>query len=341
MKINGIIVLFLGLFTCQQPLAVDSSSKEMFNVCSFSSNAAQSVKNYSGYNNFKLNGVALSGDQEMWAAARRVMVDLEVVTPIPLVAFGLKSSDKTKNMALISSEAGVDIEDRMPGLTATMLFDSDFIKSVNEKYSPKSYDAFLLVLLHEIGHFRMMRYLSHNEFRQIPTIKRELHADFMAGWFSAYIQDVHYEGKKNLRDIGIALYSDFGDNDVNNKDHHGTPLQRSTSFAFGWEFYTVTADMVQVDEILGRNGVSKFSRLAFAEHTIIKYLFGKHVEKSNELVQKHFFGPNSVPEEVDSPFAFEKNFITHLVGLGTTANLDIESIRKKVDLSPLENANEK
>lgn len=229
------VLFWLTTFFSHATWAVSTHSKEVFNVCFFSSDSAKKLHRFSSYQDYEIDGLHIALEDDFLAAARRVS-NLEAFSPIPLVIFGVSGS-LSQDIGFITSEPGVEESNIVPGLTATMLFGNDFIKKLDLTYGPKSHDAFMVVLMHETGHYRMMRYLSHSKYKSIPTILKELHADFMAGWFTAYIQDTHYDGKKRYRNIGLEMFSHFGDLDTNDNQHHGTSIQRSTAFAFGWEVY--------------------------------------------------------------------------------------------------------
>lgn len=325
-----LILAFFCAASVPPALAIDTDSENVFSVCFFSSQAAKSLSKYTSYQNYEIDGSYITLDEDFWAAARRVMVDLEAFAPIPLVTFGVDASKLGQDIALITSEPGVESDRIIPGLTATMLFGNDFIVRLNSKYSPNSYDAFMVVLMHEIGHFRMMRYLSHREYKKIPTILKELHADFLAGWFSAYIQDNHYKGKKNFRELGRKIFSEFGDVDEGSPQHHGSSEQRLTAFTFGWEVYASQRKMNALDIITGRPGYSNIPKLVAAERLVMRKLFSNHHLDADHLVSKHFFGPDSIPDG-DSP-------ASEVIAYGFVFPVDIDSIEKNVDLRPLYNA---
>jgi hypothetical protein len=57
----------------------------------------------------------------------------------------------------------------------------------------------------------------------------ELHADFMAGWYTAH--RVRF-APQNIDESMLSFYSN-GDYDFNNPDHHGTPEERLAAFRAG------------------------------------------------------------------------------------------------------------
>lgn len=322
---KAFLMLLYAVISCPVS-AIDFSSEEVFNVCFFAPNGAEKLKKYSSYREYDIDGSYITLDDDFWAAARRVMVDLEAFSLVPLVIFGVDASKLDHDIALISSEPGVEPENIIPGLTATILFDNDFIKRLNSKYSPNSYDAFMVVLMHEVGHFRMMRYIPHRDYKKIPTVLKELHADFLAGWFSAYIQKTHYDGNRNLRSVGLKVFSDFGDLDKGAQLSHGNPEQRSAAFAFGWEVYSAQGKLDGLDVILGRPGVSNIAKLAAAERLVMTKLFSNYQIDADELVGRHFFGPDSISGKNDD--------ISLIVNYGAIFEVDMASIQKRIDLKP-------
>ena len=84
------------------------------------------------------------------------------------------------------------------------------------------------ILAHEFTHLVQFKYgIGVN----LPTKYRELHADFMAGWYMGLRE------RYLFTDVRPALQSFFehGDYGFNRRDHHGTPEQRLLAVQSGYQ----------------------------------------------------------------------------------------------------------
>lgn len=83
------------------------------------------------------------------------------------------------------------------------------------------------VLGHEFAHI-----LQNKRRFPLPSSKwQELHADYMAGWFTAH------RSRYRPQDVNRSLGSIFtkGDYEFNNPGHHGTPRERANAFSAGYQ----------------------------------------------------------------------------------------------------------
>lgn len=249
------IGLTLCFFLFQPHVAIGSEEidkKSIYNICFFDENVQRDMTGFTSYTeieDYYSGDIFQDFEADGTGAALRTIIFLEAhITPI--VTFAYKGAPNTSNMALITSESGAEKDDEIPGLTATMLFDEDFVRKINSKFSPEKQHAFLIVQLHEIAHYRMMRYFSHFEYARVRPILRELHADFMAGWFASYIQHHHYKDEVDLKNLGANMFRSFGSRGKLIKSaSHGTGKHRQNSFLAGFQYYR--AQIREPDEIDG------------------------------------------------------------------------------------------
>lgn len=85
------------------------------------------------------------------------------------------------------------------------------------------------VMAHEWGHIYQ---ITRPELRQMPQTWRELHADFLAGWYLGYRS---VEGLSIPARTADALL-EKGDYAFNDPNHHGIPMQRMVMTLEGWHF---------------------------------------------------------------------------------------------------------
>lgn len=81
------------------------------------------------------------------------------------------------------------------------------------------------IMAHEFAHIMQMK-----EYCSLSTFHKELHADFMAGYYmgrKSYLTDVNIQGFAN------SLFS-IGDTNFWSPSHHGTPSQRVNSMITGF-----------------------------------------------------------------------------------------------------------
>jgi len=87
------------------------------------------------------------------------------------------------------------------------------------------------ILAHEWGHIKQLRRLPNPGTQWGPVYKRELQADYLAGW---YLGRKQMAGTHVVIDgLGQSLFHKGG-YDFNNPDHHGTPEQRVNAMLAGY-----------------------------------------------------------------------------------------------------------
>lgn len=85
------------------------------------------------------------------------------------------------------------------------------------------------VMAHEYGHIYQV---TRPNLRAMPQTWRELHADFMAGWYIGYRS---VEGLRIGAETSDTLFAK-GDYAFNDPNHHGIPQQRLIMALEGWRF---------------------------------------------------------------------------------------------------------
>jgi predicted metalloprotease len=94
------------------------------------------------------------------------------------------------------------------------------------------------IMAHEFAHIAQFR-RGPNE----PTIIRELHADFLAGWYLA--NDPQFQ-LSNVEPAFRAFY-DRGDYQFNRQTSHGTPQQRLSAVKAGYQRVGTSLDRAYTD----------------------------------------------------------------------------------------------
>lgn len=86
------------------------------------------------------------------------------------------------------------------------------------------------VLAHELAHLVQFQHSIAE-----ASVRRELEADFIAGWFFSVLSvvDPNFTSNAGYLDGVKALY-DRGDYLFNQREHHGTPDERKAAFAAGY-----------------------------------------------------------------------------------------------------------
>jgi hypothetical protein len=95
------------------------------------------------------------------------------------------------------------------------------------QYNNQTPDGIPTILAHEFAHILQFK----NQFPKLPTAKwQELHADFMAGWFTGHRS--RYRPHVAMNSL-IAIFN-VGDFAFNHPGHHGTPQERVAAFDAGY-----------------------------------------------------------------------------------------------------------
>lgn len=104
-----------------------------------------------------------------------------------------------------------------------VFFGTDLIRSQYNFISKRGY-AIPSIISHEYAH--ILQYKLRFPF----TGKwQELHADFLAGWYTAHRSRFM---PQNIRE-SMTTFFDNGDNEVNSPQHHGSSLEREEAFLAG------------------------------------------------------------------------------------------------------------
>lgn len=85
------------------------------------------------------------------------------------------------------------------------------------------------IMAHEWAHIRQQ-----NMGLAAATPVKELHADYMAGWYLGMKERAGNLGRTPLSGLANSLFSK-GDYQFNNPDHHGTPRQRVSAMTAGFD----------------------------------------------------------------------------------------------------------
>lgn len=84
------------------------------------------------------------------------------------------------------------------------------------------------IMAHEFAHIAQNKYGFQWQGKW-----RELHADFMAGWYVSHRG--HYRVPNDAYQAAMSLFNK-GDYDFNSSGHHGTPFERLAAFQAGYQF---------------------------------------------------------------------------------------------------------
>ena len=111
----------------------------------------------------------------------------------------------------------------------SILFGKKLLKSEMEDSRPgKPNFTVTAIMAHELGHT-----LQAQRNYPLPTVHKELQADFLAGWTIRYLQRAGATDVDESKVFG-SFYSK-GDIDFNNETHHGTKEERLKAFLEGFK----------------------------------------------------------------------------------------------------------
>jgi hypothetical protein len=93
----------------------------------------------------------------------------------------------------------------------------------------------IAVCAHEFGHIYQYQHGYKDRLARLDRTHKpiELHADFLAGFFLALRKKDYPD--LDLQSVGKTFY-EFGDNDVDDRDHHGTSDERIAAVTAGYDF---------------------------------------------------------------------------------------------------------
>jgi uncharacterized protein len=89
--------------------------------------------------------------------------------------------------------------------------------------------AFAYILTHEYAHAAQ----TVGGFRPNTILKIELQADCLAGFYMGVMPNVSFD-RQDIEEIATLAYR-IGDYEVNNRQHHGTPQERSQAVLLGFQ----------------------------------------------------------------------------------------------------------
>jgi hypothetical protein len=120
----------------------------------------------------------------------------------------------------------------VPGTKGTVVLGQELMRRQMATYQDGGISV-IAIVAHEFGHVLQndVQILDQLTLPQGQKKLVELHADFMAG---LYISSLSKEPKVPLYDIG-RTFEKLGDTDFTNRDHHGTPKERTAAIQFGFE----------------------------------------------------------------------------------------------------------
>jgi predicted metalloprotease len=89
--------------------------------------------------------------------------------------------------------------------------------------------ALAYILTHEYAHAAQ----TFGRFRPNTIVQIELQADCMAGYYMGAMPNVTFD-RNDIEQIASLAYQ-IGDYEYNNRQHHGTPQQRSQAVILGFQ----------------------------------------------------------------------------------------------------------
>lgn len=107
-----------------------------------------------------------------------------------------------------------------------------------KKGNPLFYYRNRVIMAHELGHILQYEF-GYGPHTPSPK-QKELHADFMAGFYLKMIKYRDQLAWRSDNDVinklpdAIDLIHSTGDFDINSDDHHGTPTERVRAFNYGF-----------------------------------------------------------------------------------------------------------
>jgi hypothetical protein len=116
-----------------------------------------------------------------------------------------------------------------PDHDGTVLMGMRLMQSEMDSVDGNGQHRITCVLAHEYAHIYQIK---KSHLRAMPQTWRELHADFLAGWYLGYRS---VEGLQIGSKTSDALL-EKGDYAFNDPNHHGTPDQRLIMTLEGWRF---------------------------------------------------------------------------------------------------------
>ncbi len=128
-----------------------------------------------------------------------------------------------------------------PSHDGTILLGMRLMQSEMDSQDGNGQHRITCVMAHEFAHIYQVK---KPHLRQKAQTWRELHADFLAGWYLGYRS---VEGLAITAKTSDALY-EKGDFAFNDPNHHGVPLQRMVMTLEGWRFARNNKDWRKVSK---------------------------------------------------------------------------------------------
>jgi hypothetical protein len=123
-------------------------------------------------------------------------------------------------------------QDTAPGYTGTVYFGLTLIRTELWNMNKGGY-AVAGIMAHEFAHI-----LQNEKGSGLSSKGRELHADFMAGY---YLGRKSYLAPTNIQAFAVSLY-EKGDYAFWNPNHHGTPQERVNAMVLGFRSSSLSLD---------------------------------------------------------------------------------------------------
>lgn len=147
---------------------------------------------------------------------------------LALVVFSLNAvdmyfyDDRNDHNAVAIYSAGLDV----------VSFGLGIIESKRREFALHPDQPCAALVAHEMGHIKQY---SRGKLADLKTFQKELHADFLAGYFMGYKWRIELATKAEAESF-FNLFFSIGDNAFNSSTHHGTPTQRRRAAMIGWEY---------------------------------------------------------------------------------------------------------
>ena len=147
-------------------------------------------------------------------------------------AFGFYREEDHPDLSAMNAFATAEGTD-IPGTWGTIGFGTTLFQTEMDRHDPYG-STIITVIAHEFVHIWAMRAGMMDKLNEgQTTVKRsELHADFLAGYFLG-------TRKRAAPNISLQaagdLFRRIGDNNLNSRNHHGTPTERVAAAEEGFK----------------------------------------------------------------------------------------------------------
>lgn len=167
-----------------------------------------------------------TGNRQLDMAIQSDVLELQKVFGVSARMFLLREADGPNALAVRSPLPEVLEKFHVPPQVTSdgmVFFGTDLIKSQYNFISKRGY-AIPSIMSHEYAHILQYKlgFPYHGKWQ-------ELHADFLAGWYTAHRS--RYV-PQNIRE-SMTTFFDNGDNDLDSPQHHGSSQEREEAFLAG------------------------------------------------------------------------------------------------------------